>query len=151
LLAIDNAQGLLAMGQAMVPQLAEMNIEPDGKAHQFELPDAEGGTESAWIALTDSAIALSVSEDGDMVLPSLLKAESGAPPPFMSVGVDAERYYKMLGEAMRESDDEEMPEEMRDALAEIIDVAADFYERLQIDVTFTDRGIEIDTDMSLAD
>ncbi len=151
LLAIDNAQGLLAMGQAMIPQLAELTIEPDGKAHRFEIPEAEADIDSAWIALTESAIAISVSEDGEATLPSLLTAEAGTPPPFMSMGVDAERYYALIGKAMRESDDEEMTEEMRDALSEVMDVAADFYERLQIDVNFTDRGIEIDTDMSLAD
>ncbi|MDH3864005.1 MAG: hypothetical protein OEV10_08565 [Gammaproteobacteria bacterium] len=151
LLAIDNAQGLLAMGQAMIPQLAEMNIEPDGKARRFDLPEAEAGAESAWIALTDSAIALSVSEDGETVLPAMLKAEGVTPPPFMSMGLDGARYYTALAAAMREDDDEEMSEEMREALSDVMTVAADFYERLQIDVTFTDRGIEIDTDMSLAD
>ena len=85
------------------------------------------------------------------ILPALLGADAATPPPFMSVGVDAARYYTLLGEAMHESEDEEMSDAMRDALSEVMDVAADFYERLQIDVTFTDRGIEIDTDMSLAD
>jgi hypothetical protein len=151
LLAIDNAQGLLAMGQAMIPQLAEMTIEPNGKAHRFDLPDAEAGVESAWVALTESAIAVSVSENGDTVLPSLLKADPGSPPPFMSMGLDAARYYTMLGDAMQESDDEELSDEMRDALSEVIAVAAEFYERLQVDVTLTKRGIEIDTDMSIAD
>ena len=70
---------------------------------------------------------------------------------FVSLGFDAERYYTMLGEAMREDDDEEMSAEMRDALSDIIAIAAEFYERLQVDVTFTERGIEIDTDMTLAD
>jgi hypothetical protein len=151
LLAIDNAQGLLAMGQAMIPQLAEMTIEPDGKAHRFELPDEESGVESAWVALTDSAIAVSVSEDGETVLPAMLQAEGATPSPFMSVGLDGARYYALLGEAMREDDDEEMSEEMREAVADVISVAAEFYERLQVDVTFTERGIEIDTDMTLAD
>jgi hypothetical protein len=151
LLAIDNAPGLLAMGQAMIPQLAEMTIEPDGKAHPVDLGEAGAGIESASIALTESAIAVSVSEDGDVILPSLLRAEAGAPPPFISMGLDAARYYSLVGEAMRESSDEDLSEEMRDALSDVIAVAADFYDRLQIDVTFTDRGIEIDTDMSLAD
>ena len=151
LLAIDNAQGLLAMGQAMIPQLAELTIEPDGKAHRFELPEAGSGVESAWVALTDSAIAVSVSENGESVLPTLLQAEGATPPPFMSMGLDGARYYTLLGEAMREGDDEEMSEEMREAVSDVITVAADFYERLQIDVTFTERGVEIDTDMSLAD
>jgi hypothetical protein len=151
LLAIDNAQGLLAMGQAMIPQLAEMTIEPDGKAHRFDLPQAESGVESAWIALTDSAIAVSVSEDAETVLPALLQSEGATPPPFMSMGLDGARYYTLLAEAMREDDDDEMSEEMRKAVSDVITVGAEFYERLQIDVAFTERGIEIDTDMSLAD
>jgi hypothetical protein len=151
LLAIDNAQGLLAMGQAMIPQLAGTVIEPDGAAHKIDLPGGDAGTESAWIALTESAIAVSVNEGGDSMVPAMLRAEPGAPPPFMSMGLDGTKYYTLLGEAMRESDDEELSSEMRDALADVIEIAAEFYERLQIDVTFTARGIEIDTDMSLAD
>jgi hypothetical protein len=151
LLAIDNAQGLLAMGQAFVPELAELAIEPDGKAHSFELPDTGSGAEKAWVALTESAIALSVSENGDTVLPRLLEADSGSPPPFVSVGLDGEQYYKLLGDSMRASDDEEMSPEMREAVSDILAVAAEFYERLEVDVTFTGRGIEIDSDMSLAE
>ena len=151
LLAIDNAQGLLAMGQAMIPQLAEMTIEPDGKAHRFDLSEADTGAESAWIALTESAIALSVGEDAETVLPALLDAEGAVPPPFMSMGLDGERYYALLAEAMRADEDEEMSKEMREAVSAVMSAAAVFYERLQIDVTFTERGIEIDTDMTLAD
>jgi hypothetical protein len=151
LLSIDNARGLLAMGQAMVPQLAELVIEPDGKAHPFELPDTGAGAEQAWVALTESAIALAVGENGEAMLPMLLKAESGSPPPFMSVGLDGERYYELLGDAMRASDDEEMSEEMRASVSEILAVAAELYERLEVDVTFTARGIEIDSDMHLAE
>ena len=40
---------------------------------------------------------------------------------------------------------------MRDATSAVLEAAADFYERLQVDVTFTKRGIEIDNDMTLAD
>jgi len=151
LLAIDNAQGLLAMGQAMIPQLAELAIEPDGKAHRFELPEAQAGADSAWIALTDSAIAFSVNEDAETSLPALVKAPGGTPPPFMSMGLDGAQYYTLLGAAMRSSDDEDMSEQMRDATSGIFEAAADFYERLQVDVTFTKRGIEIDSDMTLAD
>ena len=151
LLAIDNAQGLLAMGQAMVPQLAELAIEPDGKAHQFALPNGASDSDSAWVALTESAIALSVSDDAETVLPALLVAESGTPPPFISVGLDGARYYQLLGDAMRASDDEEMSEEMREALSEVFAAAAEFYDRLKVDATFTERGIEIESDMALAD
>jgi hypothetical protein len=151
LLAIDNAQGLLALGQAMIPQLAATAIEPDGKAHRIDLAEGEAGVESAWVALTESAVAVSVSENGAAVLPAMLRSAPGTPPPFVSMGLDGTKYYTALGEAMRESDDEELSEEMRDALSDVLDVAAEFYERLQVDVNFTARGIEIDTDMILAD
>jgi hypothetical protein len=151
LLAIDNAQGLLAMGQAMIPQLAELAIEPDGKARQFDLPQGGADIDRAWVALTESAIALSVSEDAEAALPALLAAESKTPAPFVSADIDAAQYYSLLGEAMRTSDDEEMSEEMREVMSEVFDAAADFYDRIRVDVTFTGRGIEIDTDLALSD
>ena len=151
LLAIDNAQGLLAMGQAMIPQLAELTIEPDGSAHRFELPETQGNVDSAWVALTGSALAVSVSEDAETSLPALIKASGSTPPPFMSVGLDGARYYSLLGAAMRSGEDDEMSEAMRDAMSEVFDAAADFYDRLQVDVTFTKRGIEIDSDVTVAD
>jgi hypothetical protein len=94
---------------------------------------------------------VSVSNDGETLLPTLLKAASGSPPPFVSVGLDGQRYYKLLRDAMRASDDEEMSQEMREAVSDILAVAAEFYERLELDVTFTGRGIEIDSDMTLAE
>lgn len=151
LLAIDNAQGLLAMGQAMIPQLAELAIEPDGKARRFELPEGGADVDQAWIALTESAIALSVSKDAETALPALLTAEGATPAPFISAGIDAEQYYKLLGEAMRTDDDEEMTEQMREVMSDVLEAAADFYDRLKVDVTFTGKGIEIYTDMTLSD
>lgn len=151
LLAIDNAQGLLAMGQALIPQLAELAIEPDGKARRFELPEGGADVDDAWIALTESAIAVSVGDTGEMALPALLTATGGTPPPFVSVGIDAAQYYTLLGEAMRTSDDEEMPERMREAVSDVLEAAADFYDRLKVDVIFTAHGVEVDTDMTLSD
>ena len=135
----------------MIPQLAELTIEPDGKARKFELPEDGADIDSAWIALSDSAIALSVSDDGETVLPRLLTAVGATPPPFVSVGIDAAQYYRLLGDAMRANDDEDMPEEMRAALSGVFEAAAEFYDRIKADVTFTGSGIEMDTDMTLSD
>ena len=84
-------------------------------------------------------------------MPALIKAPGSTPPPFVSVGLDGARYYMLLGAAMRSSEDEDMSEQMRDAMSGVFDAAADFYDRLQVDVTFTKRGIEIDSDVTLAD
>ncbi|NIQ95724.1 MAG: hypothetical protein GWN87_17090, partial [Desulfuromonadales bacterium] len=84
-------------------------------------------------------------------LPALVRAAGSTPPPFISVGLDGARYYTLLNAAMRPDEDEEMPQEMRDSMSAVFDAAADFYERLQVDVTFTKRGIEVDSDVTLAD
>ena len=94
---------------------------------------------------------MSVGDAGETTLPKLLTAAGGTPPPFVSVGVDAAQYYKLLGDAMQASDEEEMPEEMRAALSDVFEAAADFYDRVRADVRFTDRGIEVDTDLTLSD
>ena len=151
LLAIDNAPGLLAFGQMAIPELAEMTIEPNGEPQKIELPVTRAGIDSAWIALTDTSLAVSLGEDGEAALPVLLQSESASPPPFLSIGLDAARYYAMLGEALAQSEDEELSEEMQAAIAELLMAAGDFYSRLAFDVRFTARGIEMDVDMMLAE
>jgi len=150
LLAMEDAPAILAFGQMMSPELAELNLEPDGKPQQLELPAEQSGIDSAWIALSESALAISVSPDAEVVLPGLLNADSIAPPLFMSVDVDAASYYTMLGEAMKKND-EDLNEEMQAAIAELLLVAADFYDRFSVDVGFTARGIEVLGEVTLAD
>lgn len=150
LLAMDDAPALLAFGQMMSPELAEMSIEPDSQPHQLELPAAQNGIDSAWIALSESALALSVSPEAENILPKLLQADSVSPPPFLTLDVDAESYYTMVAQAMKARDDG-MKEEMRAAMAEVLVAAAQFYDRFGIRVDFTNRGIEVSSDVTLAD
>ena len=134
------------------PELAELTIEPDGQPQQLQLPAAQSvGVDSAWIAMTESLLAVSVSDDAETALPALLQADSATPPPFISVGFDAGRYYSMLGEAILEAEDDSMPADMQTAVSDILVAAGGFYEFLQVDVKFTSRGIEISADMKLAD
>jgi len=150
LLAMEDAPALLAFGQMMSAELAEMTLEPNDTPQQFELPDAQSGIDSAWIALSESALAISVSPDAEAVLPEMLRADSVSPPLFMSMDVDAASYYTMVGEAMKQND-EELNEEMQAAIAEILRVSAGFYDRFAVHVGFTARGIEISGEVALAD
>ena len=150
LLAMEDAPALLAFAQMMSPELAEMSIEPDGQPQQFELPAAQDGIDSAWIALSESALAVSVSPEAENVLPEILQAESISPPPFLSMSVDAASYYAMVGETMKRRDNE-LNEEMQAAIAEVLLAAGGFYDRFSIDVEFTARGIEISGNVTLTD
>lgn len=150
LLAMEDASALLAFGQMMSPELAELTLEPNGVPQQFELSDAQSGIDSAWIALSESALAISVSPDAEAVLPGMLSADSVSPPLFMSMDVDAASYYTMIGEAMKQKDDE-LNEEMQAAIAEVLLAAAGFYDRFAVHVGFTAEGIEISGEVLLAD
>ena len=109
------------------------------------------GIDNAWVALTDRLLAMSVGEDAEDALPPLVNADGASPPPFISVGFDARQYYSLMAEAMNISDDQEMSEDMRDAVADVLVAAGDIYATMQMDVTFTSRGIEIHADLVLAD
>ena len=69
--------------------------------------------------------------------------------------MEAGRYYKLMGDAVMSAEPEEgeepLPEEMRSAIRDIMLSSGELYERMAVDVHFTERGIEISSRMSLAD
>lgn len=152
LVAMENATGLLALGQMMSPELYEMDIQPDGKPRLLELPAVSAaGIEEAWIALTDDALAISVSEDGDARLPELLAAESTSPPPFMSMNMDAARYYALVAESMSAASADGETADFEAAMSEMMIDIGSLYDRFMVDVHFTARGIEVSMDTTFAD
>ena len=64
LLSIDNPQGLLAMGTLFSPELAALNLQPDGKPRKLELPPVSPAVSEAFIAMTDNALAISLGQGG---------------------------------------------------------------------------------------
>ena len=146
LVAMDNAQGLLALGQMFSPELYEMDIQPDGRPHLLDIPAVQSaGVESAWLAMTDDAIALSLSEDGESVLPGMLEAAGASPPPFISMNMDAGRYYEFVAESVTARQDE-MAGDFPASMARTMTSIGDLYDQFYMDVLFTKRGIEISMD-----
>lgn len=77
-LATSNPSGLLAMGQMMVPALAQMKPSSDGKP--VALPQQMTGMlgQPAWVAMGDKALALGVGAGEDAKLASTLKEPGGS-------------------------------------------------------------------------
>ena len=70
--------------------------------------------------------------------------------------MDSARYYAMIGEAMSkeqpaDEDGEPMPEEIRSAMRDIMALSGSMYERMSVEIRFTERGIEIGGLMKLGD
>lgn len=154
LLATENAPGLLAMGSMFSPELAALNLQADGKPVRFESPQLQAAPiDTAYVAMNDGALAISVGEGTEVGLAKMMEAKAGDPPPFMSMQMDAGRYYSFIGEAMMASNElsADSPAEVNAAVGDIMQGISELADRLSFNVNFTDRGIEVPTELTLAD
>jgi hypothetical protein len=146
LLAMDNAQALVAMGAMFSPEIASLNLQPDGEPVALQLPQLQSMGIDAFAALNEGALAISIGETAETEAADMLGAEVVSPSPFMSFSMDAARYYSFMGEAIAAGDadaDEAATPEMKDAMTEMMQSVADLYERMSGDVVFTEHGIEL--------
>ncbi len=157
LVAIENAESLVMMAAMMDPQVAALNLLPDGNPVSLDLPQIQAFASEAFAALTQNAVSVSIGTGAEKKASDLLVADSGSPAPVMSMHMDAARYYEMIGEAMmadnaeaEEGKGNEMPATVREALRDLMVNTGAMYDRLGMNVLFTERGVEFNIRTSLA-
>ena len=146
LLAMDNAQNLVNMGAMFSPELAALNLQPDGEPVALALPQLEAMGMEAFAALSENALAISVGEGAADQVQGSLGAEPNDPAPFLSFSMDAARYYGFMGEAIAAGEtggDDEPTPELQDALNSLMQSVAELYDRMSGDVLFTEHGVEV--------
>ncbi len=153
LISTGNAAGLIAMGAMFSPEIAALDLQPDGIPVRFESPQFAGMADAAYVAMTEDALALSIGAGTEARLGDMLTAAISEPTPFMSMEMDAARYYDFIAQAVALEDDEEnpTPPELKAAIGEMIGIVGDMFSRMTIEVEFTDRGIEFPTTIVLSD
>jgi hypothetical protein len=154
LLAMDNATALMSLGAMFSPELAALNLEPDGKPARFESPQLQSAFDAVYLAMSDNAVAMSVGDDMDQQLPDMLAAEAEDNGILLSFSMDASRYYAFIAEAMlvaKEDDENPMPPEFQGALNDIMLAFSDFYDRMSARIRLTGRGVEIDSKITMKD
>ena len=156
LLAVENAEALIMLAAMMDPQIAALNLMPDGNPVRLELAQLAEIADDAFAAMSENALSVSLGAGAESNSADMLLADSPDPVPFMSMSMDSSRYYSMVGEAMAnvEPSDEEaeqMPEEIRSAMRDIMVLSGNMYDRMSIDVRFTARGVEIGALMKLSE
>ena len=162
MLAMENANNLLMMGAMMMPAIAELQLEPNGEPVALDPAMLAGsGLEQASVALSENALAIAVGQDADSGLEAMLGAETVDPVPFVSMNVDAAQYFGFLrqatevqAQAVAAETGEEGSEylEMTQATqAEVLAALQELYDRILLDVYFTDNGIEMHSVVTLKD
>lgn len=153
LLAMDNVEAMIAMAAMFSPDLAELDLQAGEEPVPFEVPAKGGAAQSVYLARSDDALAVSVGEGVEAKLTDMLEAAPQEPSPFLFMTVDAKQYYSLIGKAIAAGDGgEDAPSEaMQAALQDALVAIADILNRVTLDVRFTSRGIEIDSEVTLAD
>ncbi|MDJ0918622.1 MAG: hypothetical protein QNJ05_12725, partial [Woeseiaceae bacterium] len=143
LLAIDNPESLMALGNMFVPEIAALNLQPDGDV--VSLPtDRLGPNETeAWISMSDNAIGVAAGEGGDQRLTKLMKMSPNKDAPLMHANVDAESYIKLVSQATQMGLAESGQAAVQESSKAMMDEIAKLYERMSVDIRMTEHGIEM--------
>jgi len=155
MLAMDNAQTLVSMGAMFSPELAELNLQADGKPVALKNAQIQSMGFSPYAAMTEDALAIGLGENAEEDLRNMLAVEAKEAAPFMSFSMDAARYYSFIGDAMamaeQDEDGKAPPPEIQAAVSDIMDVISELYDRMSVDVDLTERGIEMKSSVTLKD
>jgi len=154
MLAMDNAQALVSMGAMFSPEIAELNLQSDGKAVPLDNAQIQSMGFATFVALTENALAIGIGENAEQSLEDMLAVKSDEAGPFMSFSMDAARYYSFIGDAIAaaEQDDEDAPPpEIQAAVNDMMNIISELYDRMSVDVDLTERGIELHSSVTLKD
>ena len=152
LIAMDNAESLVAMGAMFSPELAALNIGTDAVPVKLDLPQVVATGMDVNVAMTEDALAISVGNGMESGLASMLKADAADPSPFFVLNMDTKRYFALFGDAMMsQSGDATNIPEIQAAAEAIKKSFVALFEQLRVTINFTENGIEVESDMRLAD
>ena len=155
LIAMENAEALVMMAAMFDPQIAALNLLPDGKPVKLDMPQLAEMADQAFAALSANALTVSLGDNAEEVSAEMLNADSPKSAPFMSMSMDSARYYSMIGDSMAEvsqgDEAEKMPEAIREAMRDVMALSGSMYERMSFEMRFTERGVEIGGLMKLSD
>jgi hypothetical protein len=153
LVAMENAEGLLAMGAMFSEELAALNLESNGEPVRLNMPQIDALGQVVHIALTDDALAISVGDGMEKGLSGFLKSAAPDASPLIYAEMDAGAYNKYLGVFMmdRAGDVSEMSE-LDEAIAELSAVNQfELMDKINFNVSFTGDGVVLGSEMLLKD
>jgi hypothetical protein len=152
LVAMDNAESLIAMGAMFSPELAALKIEPDGEPVKLAMQQIDASGLDVYVAMSENGLGLSVGAGMQEGLAEMLKADAPDPSPFLVLDMDAERYYGLVSDVMvAQADNGEAIPELQAAAQAMTRSIQMLVDRLRLVVNFTKNGIEVDSEIQLSD
>jgi len=156
LLSMDDAQAMFMMGAMMSPDLAAVDLQPDGRPVPLALPQLQAIAQSAYAAMGETVLAVSMGAAAKTRVTEVLASDFAELPPIISATVDASKYYEFVAQRSMAEPDEEgaesaLSEPARIALRDAMLTIGEMYDRMIVDIHFTERGIEMNSKVTLSD
>jgi hypothetical protein len=153
--AMDDAAALVAMGTMFSPELAELNLQPNGEAVALALPQVEMMGVDAYAAMVEDALSIAIGPAAQSRVTSLLAASSMMPAPVFAMTMDAGKYYELIAAGMSadmgDGEEQPMTPEEIEAVQRVFASLSDIYDRMTTIVHFTADGAVLDSVMTLKD
>ena len=153
IVAMDDAPSLPAMGAMFSPELAALDLKPDGKPVALDVQQVQMMGYTAYAAMTNDAIAVSVGEGASDRAAESLTAESSQPPLSMGVAMNASLYYEFMASGLTDagSGGDDGSPAARAAMREAMLASSELYDRITFGMRFTDKGIVLESRATLVD
>ena len=142
MVAMDNPQLVLGMGQAFVPQLAQLQVSLDGQPVALPADLIPIDVEAPHLAMTDAGIAVSVGAGKEAQLAAFLDADGPDGPVFLSFGYSGEAlalYQSQVLSLVADAD-----EDLSGSI-EASSMYVDSLEQVMSTVSFTQQGVEVNS------
>jgi len=145
-----NPRSLVAMAATVLPQLATLELKPDGAVKPLELPPLPNlPSIPAWVAMTDQLLGVGFGTGADARLPGYLQSDPEHQP-LLLMGYSG-RMYETLADIILQGaaaqQDPQLREEMERQATLMREVYAAWIEHASMRIEFTEHGVEMLQDM----
>lgn len=144
-LRIDNPKLMLGMAQAMMPELAELQLNDDGEPMpipaSIRIPNAPH-IESPHMAMNDRAVGFSLGEGQQYGLKAFIESDSVASKPILAAGYKGELFERIANLAIENLDPAEAAE-VEQSLLSMRETYVKHIDYINITVAFSAEGIDM--------
>ncbi|MCW5211559.1 hypothetical protein VU04_01440 [Desulfobulbus sp. TB] len=145
-LAVKNPTVLVQTISAFFPPLAQLQLPADGTPIQLPIPFPLPF--SVMAAMNGSHLTVYTGEKSQALAQSLRSESLDTPDGLLATHVDYGKYYGLIGEALQSLD---LPDAQQPEAKAVFEAMKAVRLRMQMDMDVTDRGIEIELDMTTTD
>lgn len=151
LLAIDNPESLMALGNMFVPEIAALNLTTDGEI--VPLPSDTGSRMSmsaeSYISMSKNAIGVAAGDGGDQRLAALMALPPNEDAPLLYANVDAGAYITLVSNATQMGLADSGQDDVMTSTQAMLDAVGELYDRMSVDVRITEHGVEMNSLVTL--